>query len=231
MTKQTNTKNNYGLPIAVVVAGLFIAGAVVFSGGGGDDAANTASDRVGDQPRGEFRMPNETDHVRGNPNAPIAIVEFSDLECPFCAQIHPTLLRIVEDNDDVQWVFRHFPLSTIHSRALSAAVASECIARLGTNDDFWTFVDSAFQNQRQLGDSWYKEQAVSFSINSVEFESCTDDKSVVSDIQADLDEATGTGGRGTPYVVVIARSGKLMPFSGALPYAQVSAVIEQARNN
>lgn len=231
MTKQTNTKNNYGLPIAVVVAGLFIAGAVVFSGGGGDDAANTASDRVGDQPRGEFRMPNETDHVRGNPNAPIAIVEFSDLECPFCAQIHPTLDRIVRENDDVKWVFRHFPLSTIHSRALSAAVASECIAKLSGNDAFWSFTDAAFENQRQLGDAWYKEQAASFGIDSSEFQSCLNDKRVVSDIQTDLDEATGTGGRGTPYVVVVTPSGKLIPFSGALPYAQVSGVIEQARNN
>lgn len=231
MTQQTHTNNNYGLPIAIIVSGLFIAGAVVFAGGNEDVAVNTASGHAEGQPRGEFRMPDETDHVRGNPDAPIAVVEFSDLECPFCAQLHPTLSRIVEDNDDVKWVFRHFPLSTIHSRALSAAVASECVARLGTNDTFWMFVDSAFQNQRRLGDSWYKEQAVSLGIDASAFALCTDDRSVVSDIQADLDEATGTGGRGTPYVVVVTRSGKLMPFSGALPYAQVSAVIEQARNN
>jgi len=53
----------------------------------------------------------------------------------------------------------------------------------------------------------------------------------VADIQTDLDEATSTGGRGTPYVVVITPTGQLIPFSGALPYEQVSAVIEQARNN
>ncbi|PIR86483.1 hypothetical protein COU13_00680 [Candidatus Kaiserbacteria bacterium CG10_big_fil_rev_8_21_14_0_10_43_70] len=176
-------------------------------------------------------MPNDGDHVRGNPNASIAVVEFSDLECPFCAQLHPTLSRLVEENEDVKWVYRHFPLSTIHSRALSAAVASECIAQLGGNDAFWSFTDAAFANQRQLGDAWYQSQALSFGIDSGAFASCINDQSVVADIQADLDEATGTGGRGTPYVIVVTQGGQLIPFSGALPYAQISAVVEQARNN
>lgn len=228
---RTSTQNGYGVPIAIVIAGLLIAGAVFWTGNNGKVASDTASNDTARQPSGDFRMPDETDHVRGNPDASIAIVEFSDLECPFCAQIHPTLTRIVEENDDVKWVFRHFPLSAIHSRALSAAVASECIAKLSGNDAFWSFTDTAFENQRQLGDAWYKEQAASFGIDSSEFKSCLNDKRVVSDIQTDLDEATGTGGRGTPYVVVVTASGKLMPFSGALPYAQVSGVIEQARNN
>jgi len=226
---QTNVQKGYGVPIAIVIAGLLIAGAVMFSGGGATTSTTTGN-HAGGQPSSAFRMPDETDHVRGNPDAAIAIVEFSDLECPFCAQIHPTLSRIVEENEDVKWIYRHFPLSTIHSRALSAAVASECIARLGGNDAFWAFTDAAFSGG-QLGDAWYQEQAASFGIDSRAFASCMDDKSVVADIQADLDEATGTGGRGTPYVVVVTQSGQLMPFSGALPYEQVAGVVEQARAN
>ncbi|PIR82369.1 hypothetical protein COU20_02500 [Candidatus Kaiserbacteria bacterium CG10_big_fil_rev_8_21_14_0_10_59_10] len=224
----THTQKGYGIPIAIIVAGTLIAGAVVFSGGGGATSA-TAGTHTGEQPRGEFRMPNETDHIRGNPEAPIAIVEFSDLECPFCAQIHPTLARIVEEHEDVKWVYRHFPLSTIHSRALSAAVASECIARLGGNEAFWAFTDAAFTNQRQLGAAWYQEQAASFGIDPQSFATCIDDQSVAADIQADGDEAIGTGGRGTPYVVVVSPSGRLLTFSGALPYAQIVGVVEQAR--
>ena len=232
-----NTQNGYGVPIAIVVAGLLIAGAVFWTGRGENVASNPTRDTKGGQPSappaqaGGFRMPDETDHVRGNPDAKIAVVEFSDLECPFCARIHPTLKRIVEENEDVKWVFRHFPLSAIHSRALSAAVASECIARLGTNDNFWAFTDEAFANQRLLGDAWYREKALAFGIDSGAFASCVNDKRVVADIQTDLDEATSAGGRGTPYVVVITPTGQLIPFSGALPYEQVSAVIEQARNN
>jgi len=229
---QTNTQKGYGVPIAIVIAGFLIAGAVVFaSNNGGESVRDTGSGHAGAQPSGKFRMPSDDDHVRGNPDAPITIVEFSDLECPFCAQIHPTLDRIVKENEDVKWVFRHFPLSTIHSRALSAAVASECIARLGGNDAFWSFTDAAFANQRQLEDAWYQSQALSFGIDAKAFASCMDDQSVVADIQTDLDEATGTGGRGTPYVVVVTKSGNLIPFSGALPYPQIAAVVEQARAN
>lgn len=222
-------EKKYELPSAILVAGLLIAGAVLWTGNSGKVASDPASDDTAGQPSGDFRMPDETDHVRGNPNASIAIVEFSDFECPFCSRIHPTLDRIVEENDDVKWVFRHFPLSTIHSQALSAAVASECIANLSGNDAFWSFADAAFESQRQLSDAWYKEQAVSFGIDSSKFQSCMNDRNIVSDIETDLGEATGTGGRGTPYVIVVTPSGKLMPFSGALPYAQISGLIEQAR--
>ncbi|MBI2618006.1 thioredoxin domain-containing protein [Candidatus Kaiserbacteria bacterium] len=220
------SQTRYGIPIAIVIAGLLIAGAVILPKRDSSVVSSTAL-----KSNGEFRMPNETDHVRGNPDAPIAIVEFSDLECPFCARLHPTLKQIVAENSDVRWIYRHFPLSTIHSRALSAAVASECIAQLGTNENFWSFTDLAFENQRQLDNSWYEEVAVSFGINSEAFSGCISDRGVVADIQKDFREATDTGGRGTPYVVVVAPDGQLTPFSGALPYQQIAALVEQVRNN
>ena len=229
---KTNTQNGYGIPVAIVVAGLLIIGAVVLTGNSGDGSVhNINSGYAGTQLSNEFRMPSEDEHVRGNPDAPIAIVEFSDLECPFCARIHPAFSRIVEENEDVKWIYRHFLPSTIHSRALSAAVASECIARLGSNNAFWKFTDDAFANQKQLGDAWYREKALSFGIDSEAFLGCVNDKGIVADIQTDSREAIATGGRGTPYVVVVTPTGKLIPFTGALPYAQVSAIIEQVRNN
>lgn len=220
----------YGVPIAIVIAGLLIAGAIAF-GSGGTAAPDSGGNHVGNQPSGDFRIPNADDHVRGNPDAPIAIVEFSDLECPFCARIHPTLERIVGENDDVKWIFRHFPLSSIHSRALSAAVASECIARLGGNDAFWSFTDVAFADQSKLGDAWYREVATSLGIDTDAFNTCTNDRAIVADIQVDLDEAAATGGRGTPYVVIVTQQGQLIPFSGALPYEQVAGLVDQARAN
>ena len=225
-----HAQKEYGMPIAVVLAGLLIAGAIAF--GSGDTAAQGGDgNHVGNQPSGDFRMPSADDHVRGNLDAPIALVEFSDFECPFCARIHPTLERIVDENKGVKWVFRHFPLSSIHSRALSAAVASECIARLGGNDAFWSFADAAFADQSKLGDSWYRKMAASLGIDAEAFSACTRDSSVVTDIQADLDEATATGGRGTPYVVIVTEQGQLIPFSGALPYEQVAGLVDQARAN
>ncbi|MEX0934003.1 MAG: thioredoxin domain-containing protein [Candidatus Paceibacterota bacterium] len=227
----SNKENAYGIIGAILVSALLIGGAFFITRGAASDALNLAPPHGALTQQGDFRMPSEADHIRGNPEAPLSIVEFSDLECPFCARLHPTLTRIVEENEDVKWIYRHFPLTTIHSRALSGAVASECIARLAGNDSFWTFVDRTFQSQQQLGDAWQIEMASSFGINREAFEDCTSERSIVSLIQEDLNEATRFGGRGTPYVVVVAQSGQLIPFSGALTYEQISGILEQARNN
>jgi len=92
-----------------------------------------------------FRQPNEEDHVFGNKEAPISIVEFSDFQCPFCARLHPVLEQVIERNEDVKWIYRHLPLSSIHPEAAPSAIASECIAELAGNDAFWSFANSLFE--------------------------------------------------------------------------------------
>ncbi|MCA9351575.1 DsbA family protein [Patescibacteria group bacterium] len=91
-----------------------------------------------------------TDHYRGSDDPQITIIEYSDLQCPFCSQVHPTLSRIVDENPNVAWVYRHLPLSSIHPQAMPAAVASECVATNEGNDAFWEFADTVFENQDQL---------------------------------------------------------------------------------
>lgn len=84
------------------------------------------------------------EHVRGNPNASITIVEYSDFQCPFCQRDFATLNAILEQyGDDVNLVYRHYPLS-FHQNAQKAAEASECAAELGGNDTFWEFHDAIF---------------------------------------------------------------------------------------
>jgi len=90
----------------------------------------------------------ETDHVAGNPDAPITIIEYSDFQCPFCSRAHPTVARVVEESDgEINWVYRHFPLTNIHPAAYPASVASECVAELAGNDAFWVFTDTLFALQ------------------------------------------------------------------------------------
>ena len=70
------------------------------------------------------------DHIKGNPDAPIKIVEYSDFECPFCKRFHDTMNEVMSevDNGQVAWVFRHFPLDQLHPvKARAVAVASECV--------------------------------------------------------------------------------------------------------
>jgi protein-disulfide isomerase len=218
--------------IAVIVAGLLIGAAIMFSPKGSDNTARVgghgaSGNPVAAQPSGDFRLPDASDHTRGNPDAKVAIVEFSDFECPFCARLHPTVQRVVDENEEVKWVYRHLPLSS-HSKAFGAAVASECIAKLGGNKAFWSFTDSAFENQRGLGDNFYSNFATQSGISESEFNSCLKDQEIADAVRADLNEATGNGGRGTPFSIIVTSQGQLIPFSGALPYEQIIQLVEQA---
>jgi protein-disulfide isomerase len=83
----------------------------------------------------------EKDHIRGNKDAKIAVIEYSDFECPFCHRVHPTYKQIMDKyGDNVMWVYRHFPLS-FHQDAEPLAIGSECASELGGSDAFWAFAD------------------------------------------------------------------------------------------
>ncbi len=84
------------------------------------------------------------DHYIGNLDAPIKIVEYSDFECPFCKRFHQTMHNIAESYgpDELVWVYRHFPLESIHPQAKALAVASECVAKSAGNNGFWAFTDA-----------------------------------------------------------------------------------------
>lgn len=97
---------------------------------------------------GDIPLPNENDHIIGNLNAPIIIVEYADLECPFCMKFATTANRIVtESNGNVAWVYRHWVIHTDVNNgqnALPKAAASECVAKLKGNDAFWKYIDLVF---------------------------------------------------------------------------------------
>jgi protein-disulfide isomerase len=89
----------------------------------------------------------DEDHARGAANAPVTIIEYSDLDCPFCQRLHPTLLTIMQEYEgEVAWVYRHLPLEQLHPNAPLLAEASECVAELGGNEAFWKFVDGYFSS-------------------------------------------------------------------------------------
>ena len=84
----------------------------------------------------------DSDHILGDKNAPVKIVEFSDTECPFCKRFHTTMQQVVKDsNGQVAWVYRHFPLDQLHSKARKEAEATECAAEMGGNEKFWAYLN------------------------------------------------------------------------------------------
>lgn len=91
------------------------------------------------------------EHILGNPNATVTIVEYSDFECPYCKQFHPVLKQIVqESNGTVRWVYRNYPL---HQHSFEKLVAAECIAKIKGNDVYWKYSDLLFGLLKTANDS------------------------------------------------------------------------------
>ncbi len=90
----------------------------------------------------------EKDHVFGNRGAELMIVEYSDPECPFCKRFHETMAQVMSEygkQGKVAWVYRHFPLDAIHSKARKEAEAMECAGELGGNDKFWAYLNKLME--------------------------------------------------------------------------------------
>ena len=162
----------------------------------------------------------EGNHIFGDKNAPITIVEFSDYECPFCSRLHPTLEKIVSDSGGtIKWEYRHLPLPN-HKNAEAAALSAECVAQLAGNDAFWSFTQTIFQNQRSVKTDFLEEEAVQLGISIDDLRSCINDPEVGLIVQNDLDTAISFGGRGTPFSVIVYADGSTKSVVGALPPAQ-----------
>lgn len=100
---------------------------------------------------GDIALSEPTDHVFGNPNAKITIIEYSDFECPYCKIFHPTLKQVVTDSQgDVKWIYRNWPL---HQHSVEKLVAAECVAKIKGNDTYWKYADLLFGMLKTGSDS------------------------------------------------------------------------------
>ncbi|HBT81412.1 hypothetical protein A2757_02765 [Candidatus Giovannonibacteria bacterium RIFCSPHIGHO2_01_FULL_48_47] len=231
-------RNPYLIPASIIVAGALVAFAVFYvkAGPGTSSPSDSSFENSLSPAAKNIRPVSDKDHILGNPDAPIKIVEFSDLECPFCKSFHPTMKRIVEEygkDGRVAWVYRHFPLDSIHPKARKEAEAAECAAELGGNQAFWAYVDKIFEvtpSNNRLEPSELPKIAEEVGLERGKFEVCLDSGKYAERVAKDLEDAINSGGDGTPYSVVITKDGDFFPFSGALPYQQVKAIVEQALN-
>jgi protein-disulfide isomerase len=110
-----------------------------------------------------------SEHIRGNVNAPVTIIEYSDFQCPFCARFHEVLKAAVASGSQVRWVYRHLPLSEIHPMAVPAAEAAECASDQG---QFWEYAELLFQRQEQLDDLQLVAIANDLGLDEQRFTAC-----------------------------------------------------------
>ncbi len=239
----TSTTNgiNYALPASIIVAAALIAGAWVYSAGlkNTNQAGGPNNPQLGQvsnpSPQSEtiiLKPVDASDHIRGSASAPVKIVEYSDLECPFCKSFHKTMQEVMANyGDKVAWVYRHYPIDQLHSKARTSAEGAECATEQGGNDKFWAYVDKYFSmtpSNNQVDLAILPQIAQSIGIDVNKFNACVSAKKFEAKIDASIKDAEGAGAQGTPYSVVIAKDGKTYAINGAEPYDNVKAIIDQA---
>jgi len=237
--EESPKQNNLSTPAAIVVAGVFVAGAIYLAAGPANSVERQQPQVTEQQESGDLEQMTPVtaeDHVRGNLHAPIKIVEYSDMECPFCKRFHSTMQQVMDGygkSGQVAWIYRHFPLDSLHPvKARAEAVASECANELGGNDAFWKFTDRFFEvtpsnNQTDI-DAVLPQIAQEIGLDKSQFATCLTSGKYDEHVQNDLDNAIATGGNGTPWSIVVTESGKKYPLSGAQPYEAVKQLIELA---
>jgi len=246
---EKQSQSPWAVPAAIIVAGILIAGAVIYGGGNSNLNANNPSNpslagnnNAGIEDGGNKASASldkiapitKEDHILGNVNAPVKIVEYSDLECPFCKRFHETMNQVMDEygkSGKVAWVYRHFPLDSLHSKARKEAEATECANELGGNAKFWEYANRLFEltpSNNRLELSQLPEIAKYIGLNEVKFNECLSSGKYANHISEDLANAVATGGQGTPWSILIAKDGKKFPINGALPYTQVKILIDSA---
>lgn len=231
--------NPYAIPVAILVAGLLVSGTIFLTSSGSSPSSGSTGATVGSGLSGSpavknIRPVSADDHILGDPAAPVKLVEFSDLECPFCKRLHPTIQRIMAEygrDGRVAWVYRHFPLTSIHPKAIKSAAGAECANELGGNNAFWAYLDRYFEvtpSNNNINLAQLPVIAEDIGLDRSAFEQCLASGRYDEHIQDDFDDAVGSGGNGTPYSVVIAVNGKKFPIIGAQPYEQIKAIVDLA---
>ena len=176
----------------------------------------------------------EEDHIRGNADAEIVLVEYTDFECPFCAQFHPTTQQVLDDyGDKIALVYRNYPLS-FHPNAQKAGEAGECIAKLAGNDAYWNYTDAIFAKNDELGGKIspeaISESAEEVGVNMTEFQTCLDSGEMAETVTNQLNEGSASGVQGTPGTFIVTKDGVQEMIPGAYPYAQVKTIIDKYIN-
>lgn len=229
--------------MALCTVGFFVLLAVFLTRGGFPTSALPANVRVAQAPTPSaapspedgggsitIKAVSKDDHIRGEAGAKVTIVEYSDLECPFCKRFHPTLKELLDNNKGkIKWVYRHFPLTSLHSKAPKEAEATECATELGGNDGFWKYTDRLYEitpANNGLDSAQLPQIAQDVGLNRKKFEDCLASGKYAKKVQEQAADAVAAGGRGTPHSVFLGPKGEKVPVSGALPLESLQAVLD-----
>ncbi|MEE9194111.1 MAG: DsbA family protein [Thermodesulfobacteriota bacterium] len=144
----------------------------------------------------------DDDYIKGDPKAPVTIVEFSDYQCPYCRKFHNEILPQIQEEyiskGKVRYIFRDFPLS-FHKQAVPAAIAANCAGEQGK---YWEMNNFLFANPGKLSTAKIIPEAESLGLDKAKFEACVNDDSKKAEVDADFKAGRNYGVRGTPSLFI-----------------------------
>lgn len=174
----------------------------------------------------------------GSPQSKILLVEFSDFECPYCAEAHKTLKKFMaKHKDEVTLVYKHFPLTSIHPQAMPAATAAWAAQQQGK---FWEYQDALFTHQKELGEPLYLNIAQNLNLDLEKFKRDRQSRADKGErqsradkgersyadtaIEKDIQLAEKLGVSGTPFFVMNGQT-----LSGALQLSDMENALTRIR--
>lgn len=243
--EENKSQSSYAIPVAIVIGFGLIAAAIFFSGNGassGKTVTMPGADGVDmEQPSPENVNPvTENDHIKGNPNAQILLIEYSDFDCPFCKLFHDSMNQLMDEfgtGGRVAWVYRQFPIESLHPNAPMISQSSECVAKLGGNDAFWKFTDSLYESRKLItledgrqnieptDTTKIPELVEGAGVELDAFNTCMDSNETQADVEEDFNNAVDIGARGTPHTIIVVGD-QVGVINGAQPYDDIKRNVQ-----
>lgn len=211
-----NRNHPLTIPGAIIIAAAIIAMAVIYV----KKPAPVVTTNDEQKQKVEITLSPITtaDHILGNPNAPIRIVEFSDPSCPFCKTFHQTMKQITESygpSGNVAWIYRSFPLDKpdqqgriLHPNAGHESQAFECASALGGNDAFWKFVNRLYEiTPSDKGQSLDQKELLNIAkysgLEVTAFNECLSSERFKDKVESQYLDGVNAGVSGTPTNIIV----------------------------
>ncbi len=210
-------KKSKSLGLSIILASVILAGAIIY---GFDTLSKILISSNQPAPEPDRLAIQETDHVKGERDALVTIVEFSDLEDPFSKEMYSNLKKLTQEyGDKVAWAYRHFPVVSLHPHAKKAAIAAECAYNQGK---FWQYTDRLFEMQDTLTKDVYADIANDLNFNEINFKECLKSEKVNAKVRNDFKQGLELGVTGTPATFINKKS-----MLGAVSYSTLKAKVEE----
>ena len=235
--------DSFIVPLSIILAGIIIAAAILITNNKGNTNTGDVSgqqDTTDEEEFTETETSIDDDAYLGNKDtAKVAIVEFSDYECPYCQrhfqETHSELVKDYVDSGKAILVFRDFPLSFHDPKATREAIAAECVGSLGDNKKYFEYHDLIFTNTPTNGtgleDSVLAQYAEQVGVSVDKFNTCLTNEEFADEVAKDLNDGQTAGIQGTPAFIVgtLDKDGKVKGklIAGAYPLDTFKQILDE----